>query len=295
MRDVDVRRARRRSLFARVRASIVAIVEESAYVRDFANSTQASFVENVQPPERLRVLATGIRLNARGLIVTAAKPILQMEERAKRNPDVHCDEFLHLNYLVARHTDPTGTGKSMRVDTFRGRVTGVIAIYDQAGVAILDGGGSDWLDRFSVRPLPRASSRCVEGDVVGVCGFETEVDLGLGFGGESLVPWFATGLVSSSTGVEDVGSGGFDQHFRLYGLLQRGYLGAPVFDVATGDWVGLITDEGNVDGSRHRPRGFVSCTDCNVLGKLEESYQTAERLAEGRPQTDAPLTWIPLP
>ena len=295
MRDIDVLRARRRDVFARVRASLVAIVDETPFIRDLANRGLGPIAAGVShPPERLRVLATGVRLNERGLIVTAARPFTALEERARQNPQVGRDEFVYLNYVAARQTDTRGDGTAVRVDTVRARFTGAAAVREDLGLALLDSGDRVLLDRLGTRPLVRAPSRCADGDEVGVCGFATDVDPGEMPAVESLVPWFSTAIVSSSTGAQDVGTGGFDRHFRLHALLHQGYLGAPVFDVTTGEWIGLVTDPGNVDGSGERPRGFVSCTDVNVLTALEADFDEVERRLASAPRSGAPLTWVPL-
>jgi S1-C subfamily serine protease len=213
----------RRNNFARVRAGTVAI-GRVAILSDRANVDLQS----------VEILGTGFLIDSRGIIVTAKHVVQQVIDDSQRPIDeIGTVLKVMIEVVEVKSDDQIGIG--MKFGSFRH-----FRYEPDFDLAVMSFDLNDE-NRGALKPLLLSTEHCVEGDEVAVCGYPFGHFLHAEYFGNSriAVPSFSQGIVSAT--LPHPKAPFMQQTFQMDAMINGGNSGGPVFNPATGDVVGIVT------------------------------------------------------
>lgn len=228
----------RRSVFRRVRESVVAIVDAP----DDWNVVGKTFVPT-NPLASITIQGTGFVADDSGIVVTAKHVVQPFIDRAAVDAAGHRELQNPPKVLIAGPLvfAPDGSATT----EFRLARTDHILSGDNADFALLRIGEIGPTEDFKIPPsLTLSTQLCEEGDEVGICGYphgaQLHSDL---YGGVVLRASFSRGIVSAVLPHADTPREA-RSIFQLDAMINPGNSGGPVFDLQSGRVVGLVITTG---------------------------------------------------
>jgi S1-C subfamily serine protease len=281
-------RESRRSLFARMRRSVVAIADApSVRLIKLVTPLRGGVAVTPHTPDMrdtIRIAGTGFTVYADGrfAVVLTAYHVIREWVNDRRLAQAAgqlatLDPFDSLHVLGEVRYLPVG--REMQMDSFRARFEAVqfSESLDVAAILIRDPAGVQ-----SARVYPAQISRSLpeDGDEVVICGFPLGHDLFLREVHPSFArPSFSAGIVSAALPYPNAPLES-RHYFRLNAIVHRGNSGSPVFDLLSGEAVGVVATS-LVEGGHGiaQPIGFAGATYALVAQDL-----VSDVLALGRRQ-----------
>jgi S1-C subfamily serine protease len=223
----------RRAVFARIRRGVMAIVEGPI---DFEAAMRS---DSDNPYSQIGIVGTCFAIS--DTVVATARHVIQP----------------FLDSIEAYHKSTSVPQQTLRVMAFNPKtedqdnfvvdcwvvVPHKLEVHNGLDVAILHiASGPD----ASCSPILIAKQPCEEGDEVAVCGFPFGLELQRDqMGGIFINPSFSQGIVSSMLPGPGAPAS-MRSVFQLDAMINGGNSGGPVFDVRTGEVVGVVTHSVNL-------------------------------------------------
>lgn len=280
-------REARRAQFTRMRRSVVAIADMTGVgAAQPVEPDPPQFVSpSTSPPARdvLRIAGTGFTVYADGtdaVVLTAyhvVRPWVeehQLAQDAGQLGALHPLEPLH----VLREVSYVPAGPVVGMNYFRAAIIGIQwnEELDVAALLIADPAG-----RHGARLYPAPISQALpeDGDEVVICGFPLGHHLIFEEGHPSLaLPSFSSGIVSAALPYSGARLSE-RRYFRLNAVVHRGNSGSPVFDLLSGDVVGVVATSllGTGGPGIEQPLGFAGATYAAVAKRLIDAVLAMAR------------------
>jgi S1-C subfamily serine protease len=280
--DASPGRDQRRTVFDRIRRSVVGIARGRAGISPGQRDSMRDGEPVSYAPigDVVEIVGSGFFADEAGVVLTAYHVVrdwLDDRSEAERAGHLHSlDPFeLHVVGLIKFRGDSDG---AIHNQFFRAPILGA-TVNPELDLAALLLPSPPRDPQQGVLPARLAEDLPENGDEIGVAGFPLGSHLLRMYKQAALLPSFSSGIVSSALPFPNAPAK-LRQSMRLNVIVHQGNSGGPVFDIQSGDVIGIVSNGVETKANR-LPLGFAGATYAHHARPLIQSVLTDREMKPG--------------